>query len=67
MDLNGSAAMIATKRSAGIELEVNLRNSLHTAKKAHKQWGSTLALKPRTYDQKSKTGISVGQMLSKKL
>ena len=39
--------MLAAKRSAGVAPEVNLRNSLHAGNKAHKQGGSTLALKPR--------------------
>ena len=34
--LKGSTAMLAVKRSAGVTLEVNLRNSLHAGNKAHK-------------------------------
>ena len=42
VDQTGSAAMLATKRSAGVTPEVNLRNPLHATERA------TLALKPRT-------------------
>ena len=34
---NGSVAMLATKRSAGVAPEVNLRNPLHAGDKAHKE------------------------------
>ena len=34
---NGSAAMLATKRSAGVAPTVNLRNPLHAADEVHKQ------------------------------
>ena len=36
VDRKDSTAMLATKRSAGVTPEVNLRNPLHTGKKAHK-------------------------------
>ena len=44
MDPNVSAVMLATKRSAGVTPEVNLRILLHARKTQTK--GSTLALKP---------------------
>ena len=37
VDLNGSAAMLATKRSAGVTPEVNLRILLHAGKKNTRQ------------------------------
>ena len=36
VDRKCSAAMLVVKRSAGVAPEVNLRNSLHAGKKAHK-------------------------------
>ena len=36
VDKNGSAAMLAAKRSAGVASEANLRIPLHTGDKAHK-------------------------------
>ena len=38
MDWKGSATILATKRSVGVALEVNLRNPLHIHDKACK-WG----------------------------
>ena len=35
VDQNGSAAILAAKRSAGVTPEVNLRILLHTGDKAH--------------------------------
>ena len=37
LDQKGSAALLTTKRSAGVAPEVNLRNPLHEGKKQHKQ------------------------------
>ena len=34
VDQKGSAAMLAVNRSAGVALEVNLRNPFHTSEKA---------------------------------
>ena len=36
VDENGSAVMLAAKRSAGVTPKVNLRNLLYTVNKAHK-------------------------------
>ena len=36
VDQSDSAAMLATKKSAGVASEVNLRIPLHTGDKAHK-------------------------------
>ena len=44
--------MLAIKRSAGVALEVNLRNPLHMGGE-HAKEGSTLALKPRADVTKS--------------
>ena len=52
VDQKGSTAILATKRSAGVTPEVNLRNPLYTSQV------STLALKHRCH-QKSKKGVSV--------
>ena len=47
MDENGSAAMLAAKRSAGVAPEVNLRIPLCTGKEACKQArGCTATFKP---------------------
>ena len=37
VDQKGSAAMLDIKRSAGVTLEVNLKNPLHTGKETCKQ------------------------------
>ena len=56
MDENGSAAMLATKRSAGVTPEVNLMSPLCAGDEARR---STLALKPREDVTRSpKQGIS---------
>ena len=56
MDENGSAAMLATKRSAGVIPEVNLMSPLCAGDEARR---STLALKPREDVTRSpKQGIS---------
>ena len=39
--------MLATKRSAGVTLELNLGNLLHAGNEACKRGGSNLALNPR--------------------
>ena len=46
VDNNGSAAMLVTKRSAGVAPKMNLRIPLHAGNKAKKPRGSTLGLKP---------------------
>ena len=52
------AVMLATKRSAGVAPEVNLRNSLHTGDKARKRGiHCGFETQERRY-QKSKTGVS---------
>ena len=62
--------MPAVKRSAGVTPEVNLRNSLHTGDKAHKQWIHPGFETQGRHHQKSKTGVSVapqkGLMSSKR-
>ena len=56
---NGSAAMLAAKKSAGVAPEVNLRNPLHAGDKACK-WGFHSGFETwGELHQKSKTGISV--------
>ena len=50
--------MLAVKRSAGIALEVNLRNPLHAAEEAHKQGIQPGFETKGGRHQKSKTGIS---------
>ena len=48
VDWNGTAAILADKRSAGVTPEVNLRTLLHACNEAHKNAkGSILALKSR--------------------
>ena len=57
VDWKGSAAMQATKRSAGVAWDVNLRNPLHTGDKAHK-WGLQPGFETQSgRHQKSKTDI----------
>ena len=62
--------MLASKRSAGIVPEVNLRSPLHAGDKLFKQ-GSTLILKPRADVKCPKIGVSLvpqnGLMFSKNL
>ena len=59
VDQKGSAAMLGFKGSAGVAQEVNLRNPLHTGKKAPTQ-GIHLGLETQGWHhQKSKTGIPV--------
>ena len=55
----GSVTILATKRSAGVTPEVNLRNPLHMGNEAHKQ-GFHLGFEAQSrHSQKSKTGVSV--------
>ena len=56
---NGSAAMLAAKRSAGIASEVYLRNPLHTGDEACKHGIHTGFETEARRHQKSNTGISV--------
>ena len=56
---NGSAAMLAAKRSAGIASEVYLRNPLHTGDEACKHGIHTGFETEARRHQKFKTGISV--------
>ena len=59
VDRNGSAAMLTAKRSAGVTLEVNLRNMLYAGEEAQVR-ESTLALNlGKTSPEQSKTGVSV--------
>ena len=51
--------MLAIKRSAGVVLEVNLRNPLHAGKEARKQGIHPGYKTQGTRHQKSKTGILV--------
>ena len=50
MDQKGSLAMLATKRSAGVASEVNLRNPLHANKEAHK-WGTSGQTSPEAQNR----------------
>ena len=61
VDQNGLAAMLATKRSAGVTPEINLKNPLHTGNETHK-WGIHPGCR-----QKCKTGVSVFKKTKKKL
>ena len=51
--------MLATKRSAGVTLEVNLRNPLHADKKTCKQGIHPDFETQGRHHQKSRTGVSV--------
>ena len=59
VDINGSVAMLAMRKLAGVTLEVNHTNPLHTGKEAWK-WGiqSGFETQDRRH-QKSKTVASV--------
>ena len=71
-DRNGLAAMLATKRSAGITPEVNLMILLHAGDKAHKlgdpPWlwnpGQT---SPEVRPNKGVSGLKKGLMSCKKI
>ena len=70
VDRNGSTAMLATNRSAGITPDVNLRNPLHTDNKVHNQRiHPGFEIMGRRY-QKFKSKVSVvpkkGMMSAKK-
>ena len=54
-----SAAMLATKRSAGVTPEVNLRNSLHAGDKACKRGIRPVFETQGRHHQKFKTRVSV--------
>ena len=59
VDQKGSAAVLTSVQSAGITLEVNLSNPLHTGKEVHKQ-ESALAFETQDrLHQKFKTAASV--------
>ena len=65
VDWNGLAAVLATKRSADVALEVNLGDSVTHGSQSMQTSGSTLTLRPRDDDIRSpKTG---DQYPSKKL
>ena len=70
MDENGLVAMLATKRSAGVAPEVNLRISLCAGDKAHKRNHTGFETQGICHE-KSKIGVSVapqkGLMSSKKI
>ena len=51
--------MLATKRSAGVTPEVNLRNPLHAGEKTHKQGIHPGFETQGRHHQKFKTGVSV--------
>ena len=56
---NGSAAMLVIKRSAGVALEVNLRNALHTGKETSK-WRIHPGCETQDrHHQKHLTGVTV--------
>ena len=56
---NGLSALLATKRSAGVSLEVNLKNPWHTGIKTHKGGIHPGFETQGRHLPKSKTGISV--------
>ena len=56
---NGLSALLATKRSAGVALEVNLKNPWHTGIKTHKGGIHPGFETQGRHLPKSKTGISV--------
>ena len=57
-DRNGSAAVLAAKRSAGIAPEANLRNPLRAGDETRRQ-GDPPSFVNFGLQQKSKTGVSV--------
>ena len=59
VDRKGSAATLTSVQSPGVEPEVNLRNSLPAANKAHKQGVHPGFETQERRHQKSKTGVSV--------
>ena len=56
---HGSAAMLAIKSSAGVALDVNTRNSLHTCDKALKWLIHPDFETQARHHQKCETGVSV--------
>ena len=59
VDKNGSAAMLAILRSAGVTLKVDPRNPLHAGAEAQKQGVHPGFGTQGRCHQKSKTGVSV--------
>ena len=52
----GLAAILATKRLAGVTQNMTLKNPLHTGNKPNKQGLPTLGLKPRDVTRSPKQG-----------
>ena len=58
VDQKDSVALLTAKRTAGVILEMNLKNPLYAGNKAHKSRIHSGFKTQGRYHQKSKTGVS---------